>query len=184
MAPSANTNESGGMIELRTTNSSSNIRSHSDNGGGVDFDDKIREAYDRGRAGMRGDGGRKDASSSPFAKAPRKDGLQRLPSRVDDDFEDRAESVATAEVFENPETAAAARGSGGSGGGGGEDGAGTVYYKVYRRRWFGLIQLTLLNIVVSWDNICIHKRTCASSFSSCSSSTSTKPTNVQYLPNQ
>lgn len=26
-----------------------------------------------------------------------------------------------------------------------------VVYKVYRRRWFGLIQLVLLNIVVSWD---------------------------------
>ena len=24
-------------------------------------------------------------------------------------------------------------------------------YKVYRRRWFGLLQLTLLNIIVSWD---------------------------------
>ena len=24
-------------------------------------------------------------------------------------------------------------------------------YKVYKRRWFGLIQLVLLNIVVSWD---------------------------------
>ncbi|KUI69567.1 Major facilitator superfamily domain-containing protein 7 [Cytospora mali] len=29
---------------------------------------------------------------------------------------------------------------------------GTVYvYKVYKRRWFGLVQLTLLNIIVSWD---------------------------------
>lgn len=24
-------------------------------------------------------------------------------------------------------------------------------YKVYKRRWFGLVQITLLNIVVSWD---------------------------------
>ena len=24
-------------------------------------------------------------------------------------------------------------------------------YRVYKRRWFGLIQLILLNIVVSWD---------------------------------
>lgn len=31
-------------------------------------------------------------------------------------------------------------------------GDGTVeFFKVYKRRWFGLIQLTLLNIVVSWD---------------------------------
>ncbi|KAK4643435.1 hypothetical protein QC761_408180 [Podospora bellae-mahoneyi] len=26
-----------------------------------------------------------------------------------------------------------------------------VEYKVYRRRWFGLVQLTLLNVIVSWD---------------------------------
>ncbi|KAG8170043.1 hypothetical protein KVR01_000788 [Diaporthe batatas] len=31
-------------------------------------------------------------------------------------------------------------------------GDGTVeFFKVYKRRWFGLVQLTLLNIVVSWD---------------------------------
>jgi hypothetical protein len=27
-------------------------------------------------------------------------------------------------------------------------------YKVYKRRWFGLVQLVLLNIVVSWDVSC------------------------------
>jgi len=27
----------------------------------------------------------------------------------------------------------------------------TTTYKVYKRRWFGLVQLTLLNIIVSWD---------------------------------
>ncbi len=26
-----------------------------------------------------------------------------------------------------------------------------IEYKVYKRRWFGLVQLVLLNIVVSWD---------------------------------
>lgn len=32
------------------------------------------------------------------------------------------------------------------------DGDGTFqFYKVYKRRWFGLVQLTLLNIIVSWD---------------------------------
>lgn len=25
------------------------------------------------------------------------------------------------------------------------------HFKVYKRRWFGLFQLTLLNIIVSWD---------------------------------
>lgn len=32
-----------------------------------------------------------------------------------------------------------------------EANGGQVVYKVYRRRWFGLTQLVLLNIVVSWD---------------------------------
>lgn len=32
------------------------------------------------------------------------------------------------------------------------DAVGEVHeYKVYKRRWFGLVQLTLLNIIVSWD---------------------------------
>lgn len=26
-----------------------------------------------------------------------------------------------------------------------------IKYKVYKRRWFGLLQLILLNIIVSWD---------------------------------
>ncbi|KAK3292702.1 major facilitator superfamily domain-containing protein [Chaetomium fimeti] len=34
---------------------------------------------------------------------------------------------------------------------GAETGAVGVEYKVYKRRWFGLLQLTLLNIIVSWD---------------------------------
>lgn len=34
-------------------------------------------------------------------------------------------------------------------GGGGEHGA--RVYKVYKRRWFGLLQIVLLNIIVSWD---------------------------------
>lgn len=29
--------------------------------------------------------------------------------------------------------------------------SGGVQYKVYKRRWFGLVQLVLLNIIVSWD---------------------------------
>lgn len=27
----------------------------------------------------------------------------------------------------------------------------TQHFKVYKRRWFGLLQLTLMNIIVSWD---------------------------------
>jgi hypothetical protein len=33
----------------------------------------------------------------------------------------------------------------------GEGGEVAHEYKVYKRRWFGLVQLTLLNIIVSWD---------------------------------
>jgi FLVCR family MFS transporter 7 len=39
-------------------------------------------------------------------------------------------------------------------GGAAEDAAAatsTTVYKVYKRRWFGLVQLVLLNIIVSWD---------------------------------
>lgn len=32
-------------------------------------------------------------------------------------------------------------------------------YKVYKRRWFGLLQLTLLNIIVSWDVSCLPQAT-------------------------
>jgi len=39
----------------------------------------------------------------------------------------------------------------GSDGAAAEAAAGVVEYKVYKRRWFGLVQLTLLNIIVSWD---------------------------------
>jgi hypothetical protein len=38
--------------------------------------------------------------------------------------------------------------------GGGDDGdraGAAVAYKVYKRRWFGLVSLTFLNIIVSWD---------------------------------
>ena len=34
---------------------------------------------------------------------------------------------------------------------GGEGDANSAHYKVYKRRWFGLLQLTLMNIIVSWD---------------------------------
>ncbi|KAK0708236.1 major facilitator superfamily domain-containing protein [Lasiosphaeris hirsuta] len=36
-------------------------------------------------------------------------------------------------------------------GAGADAGTVAVKYKVYKRRWFGLVQLTLLNIIVSWD---------------------------------
>lgn len=32
-----------------------------------------------------------------------------------------------------------------------QDGQQQPVYRTYKRRWFGLLQLTLMNIVVSWD---------------------------------
>ena len=45
----------------------------------------------------------------------------------------------------------AARGAQGNGAIGSGVGLGGVVYKVYKRRFFGLFQLALLNIIVSWD---------------------------------
>jgi FLVCR family MFS transporter 7 len=40
---------------------------------------------------------------------------------------------------------------GGNNSTGAADAMGGRVYKVYKRRWFGLVQLALLNIIVSWD---------------------------------
>lgn len=32
---------------------------------------------------------------------------------------------------------------------------GQSVYRVYKRRWFGLLQLVLLNIMISWNVCCI-----------------------------
>jgi len=45
---------------------------------------------------------------------------------------------------------AGTQGAGNNGADGG-DAPGARVYKVYKRRWFGLVQLVLLNIIVSWD---------------------------------
>lgn len=37
------------------------------------------------------------------------------------------------------------------------------HFRVYKRRWFGLLQLVLLNIVVSWD-VCIFPFTLLDTF--------------------
>ncbi|KAI1124240.1 major facilitator superfamily domain-containing protein [Nemania abortiva] len=126
MPPSINGHDPGGAIELHNTNSSS---------GDIDIEDKIHEAYDQD---VRRSGNKMNSASF---EASRKDGHQRLPSHADDEFEPRPESVATTEIVED---------AGGAAAGDGHEGHGTVY-KVYKRRWFGLVQLTLLNIIVSWD---------------------------------
>ncbi|KAI0421596.1 major facilitator superfamily domain-containing protein [Xylaria grammica] len=131
MALARDADEHQGIIELGITRKSSHTN---DSSGNIDIDDKIHEAYDQDE--MRGRD-RKDDSSF---KGARKDGHQRLASDADDDFEPRDGSVATTEVIENSGATA----------GQGNEGPGTVY-KVYKRRWFGLAQLTLINLVISWD---------------------------------
>jgi hypothetical protein len=46
---------------------------------------------------------------------------------------------------------AGSRGAAGDHTANGAPGDGGNSYKVYKRRWFGLFQLALLNIIVSWD---------------------------------
>ena len=45
-------------------------------------------------------------------------------------------------------------GLGGRGRGGHHRSYSHTHFKVYKRRWFGLVQLVLLNVVVSWD-VCV-----------------------------
>ncbi|KAI5922796.1 MFS general substrate transporter [Camillea tinctor] len=92
--------------------------------------DKAREAYALSRNGA----GTGDSAGSLHKG---REGHQRLGSH-DGGFEPRGSDDGVSQ--EEAEDASM----------GGGDGDGIVY-KVYKRRWFGLAQLTLLNIIVSWD---------------------------------
>ncbi|KAI8626499.1 major facilitator superfamily domain-containing protein [Xylariaceae sp. FL1651] len=135
MAPSPDAKELGEILGLRNTTTTNSDGDGDGDGDINDVDDKIREEYALGA--MRG-GSRKNSPVSSF-KGMRKDGHQRLGSRADDDFEPHIGVGATTQVVEDVTSAASVR-----------EGDGVVY-KVYKRRWFGVVQLTLLNIVVSWD---------------------------------
>jgi MFS transporter, FLVCR family, MFS-domain-containing protein 7 len=92
---------------------------------------------------------RDDKSQTSFAmksmgSSTRKDGLQRLASTSSSN--DLRSYGAADQVEDATVDTTSARDSD-------EDLGGTVY-KVYKRRWFGLVQFTLLNIVVSWDVSC------------------------------
>lgn len=54
-------------------------------------------------------------------------------------------------LSEGDEAEEGARGAEGGNSENGAPGDGATVYKVYKRRWFGLFQLALLNIIVSWD---------------------------------
>ncbi|KAI0602131.1 MFS general substrate transporter [Biscogniauxia sp. FL1348] len=95
--------------------------------------DKAREAYALGRNG---------AGTGTGSMRKGKDGHQRLGSRDGRGvgFEPRGSDDNDGVSQEEAEDASMGEGSGDS-----------VVYRVYKRRWFGLAQLTLLNIIVSWD---------------------------------
>ncbi|KAI1177964.1 major facilitator superfamily domain-containing protein [Nemania sp. FL0916] len=124
-----------GIAELRATSTHTSSGSSSKDPVNhdlheTDVNDKIYEIYDQDAA-MRSRSSKGPAS----AKSTRKDGHQRLASNANDEFEAHPDSVACANNAENIDS---------------NEGQAGVY-RVYKRRWFGLVQLTLLNIAVSWD---------------------------------
>jgi len=137
MAPSEDAGKpEGSVLQLATTKTNTNT--NSSDGGSLEVDDKIHEAYDLGT--MRGKPRLQHYSPPSSLLGNRRDGHQRLASGPEDDFERQASSAAAQEPAEHADGPV----------GGSNEGDGIVY-KTYKRRWFGLLQLTLLNIVVSWD---------------------------------
>ncbi|TEA18962.1 MFS-type transporter EF102 [Colletotrichum sidae] len=67
----------------------------------------------------------------------------------DDDYELRIAESGNGSA--NAATAAARGGNAGADDGGSVLEGTAIEYRTYKRRWFGLAQLTLLNIIVSWD---------------------------------
>ncbi|KAI0396593.1 major facilitator superfamily domain-containing protein [Xylariaceae sp. FL0594] len=114
----------------------------SDGGDDLDVDSKVDEAHqlDTMRPKFRNQH-YSPPSSLLGAAAARRDGHQRLASGPEDG--PRQEDIAQVRTYETAEDADRS-------GSGDDEGDGTVY-RTYKRRWFGLVQLTLLNIVVSWD---------------------------------
>ncbi|KAH9907474.1 MFS general substrate transporter [Xylariomycetidae sp. FL2044] len=102
-------------------------------------DDKIHDLYE-----LNAMAGSNDASS----KVSRKGGHQRLGSSSDDAFEPPTRRGSATEIENGGMGSSSSLSSSTSV----RDGdGGDVEYKVYKRRWFGLCQLTLLNIIASWD---------------------------------
>lgn len=65
----------------------------------------------------------------------------------------------------------------------GADGTGGRVYKVYKRRWFGLVQLVLLNIIVSWDVSSLLKSSQPQNVTNARNSGSLSPPTLQPPPN-
>jgi hypothetical protein len=63
------------------------------------------------------------------------------------------------------------------------DGVAPVVYRTYKRRWFGLIQLILLNIVVSWDvGLAIIPGQCCCNHADMPSGSPTPPSRTRRRP--
>ncbi|KAI1811201.1 major facilitator superfamily domain-containing protein [Poronia punctata] len=135
--------------------SATNINTNSSDGY-LDPDDKINETYDLDT--MRGKLVYKYTSPPTSFVGSTKDGHRRLSSLVSDAFGKHSTPTAsTAEAQgEIADGNGNDRGDVGHEGHEGHEGperpeGESPVYKTYKRRWFGLVQLTLLNIVVSWD---------------------------------
>ncbi|TVY15401.1 Solute carrier family 49 member A3 [Lachnellula arida] len=122
-------------------------------GGGVDGDERgaDRDANGNGNADKKGDGDFKvtETNGSGDGDGGRGEGDMEILSQV------RSDDELLGEEEEEERQRQRVSNSNGRAGGTGLDGAAEeenmVKYKVYKRRWFGLVQLVLLNIVVSWD---------------------------------
>ncbi|TVY90548.1 Solute carrier family 49 member A3 [Lachnellula willkommii] len=122
-------------------------------GGGVDGDERgvDRDANGNGNADRKEDPDFKvtETNGSGDGDGGRREGDMEILSQV------RSDDELLGEEEEEERQRQRVSNSNGGAGGTGLDGTAeeenTVEYKVYRRRWFGLVQLVLLNIVVSWD---------------------------------
>jgi hypothetical protein len=110
------------------------------------------------KAGSADDGNRR-SSIATETKMPPAGGYSELRTeeepRENDRFQDKEDAVgAEFELLDSrsPVLGGPSNALAGEEGHDVVEGEGDVHeYKVYKRRWFGLVQLTLLNIIISWD---------------------------------
>ncbi|KAI1387448.1 MFS general substrate transporter [Hypoxylon trugodes] len=103
----------------------------------ADDNDAIKKARDEYALNPIGSG----SSGSKHSHRSKKSGHLRLASTsTDGDGDDLAAAVTMGRSQEQLDNTSIENGDRSS-----------ITYKVYKRRWFGLVQLTLLNIIVSWD---------------------------------
>ncbi|CCF37013.1 hypothetical protein CH063_08447, partial [Colletotrichum higginsianum] len=118
------------------------IANHDDNAGDEKKEAAKSASLDNGRAKQHTDA---DADAPMPNHAPPGSGFGKLG---DDDYDVRdVDSSASRDI----PAAGAPRGLGAADDNSSVLEGSTIEYRTYKRRWFGLAQLTLLNIIVSWD---------------------------------